>query len=155
MIFTPRDEYWMQHALTLAAQAGKQAEIPVGAVLVADDKLIGEGFNAPISLHDPTAHAEILALRQGAQFLQNYRLINTTLYVSLEPCLMCVGAMVHARIARLVYAANDPKTGAIQSQCAALDYPFHNHRIKYAGGLLAEIGSQLLSEFFRKKRQKL
>ncbi len=150
--FTLQDEYWMQHALRLAKQAGLQDEVPVGAVLVSENQMIGEGFNSPIQSHDPTAHAEIIALRQGAASVQNYRLIKTSLYVTLEPCLMCVGALIHARIDRLVFAAHDPKTGAVESQCSALDFPFHNHRVSYAGGLLAGEASDLLSDFFQKKR---
>src|SRR5690606_34515155 len=108
-----------------------------------------EGYNQPIANHDPTAHAEIQALRAGAKTLQNYRLNDATLYVTLEPCAMCAGAMVHARIGRLVYAATDKKTGAIESQLQLLDLPFLNHRVQYRGGVLAEECSQLLSDFFK------
>ena len=105
------DEHWMQHALTLAAKAEAQGEVPVGALLVQDDTIIAEGWNQPIAGHDPTAHAEVMALRAAGQTLQNYRFTDTTLYVTLEPCLMCVGAIVHARVSRLVFAARDPKSG--------------------------------------------
>src|SRR3990167_11165131 len=112
---TENHQRWMQRALTLAKQAEKIGEVPVGAVLVFNDEIIGEGYNQPISQCDPTAHAEMIALRQGAKTLGNYRLLGTTLYVTLEPCVMCAGAMVHARISRLVFGAKDPKVGAIIS----------------------------------------
>jgi len=146
------EHYWMQHALQLANQAAQKGEVPVGAVLVLDDTLIGEGFNSPIAQHDPTAHAEILAMREGAAVMQNYRLINTTLYVTLEPCLMCVGAMVHARIKRVVFGAKDPKAGAIVSQIKGLQQLFLNHRIEYVDGLLESECGALLREFFRERR---
>lgn len=146
------DMRWMQHALTLAKAAAHAGEVPVGAVLVSDNQVIAEAYNAPISHHDPCAHAEVLALRQGAVALQNYRLINTTLYVTLEPCMMCAGAMVHARIQRLVYGASDPKTGVIHSRMQLLDQPFLNHRIQYEGGVLSAECGQVLSDFFKAKR---
>jgi tRNA(adenine34) deaminase len=151
-MFTTRDEFWMQRALSLAKIAAEANEVPVGAVLVLEEDHIAEGFNCPISTHDPSAHAEMVALRKGAEKMGNYRLVNTTLYVTLEPCMMCAGAMVHARIKRLIYGAADPKTGAIQSKAHLLDQPFLNHRIAYAGGLLAEECGQLLSQFFQAKR---
>lgn len=152
MMFTERDTYWMQQAIQLANQASQEDEVPVGAVLVLDDEIVGVGYNRPISHQDPTAHAEIIAMREGAAKLGNYRLLNTTLYVTLEPCLMCAGAMVHARIDRLVYGALDGKAGAVASMMQALDQPFLNHRVKHAGGLLADQCGGLLSEFFRNKR---
>src|SRR5690348_2610914 len=113
--FTARDHHWMQHALTLAQRAAEQDEVPVGAVLVLNDEMIGEGWNRPIAMHDPSSHAEIVAIRQAAQNVKNYRLVNSTLYVTLEPCVMCAGAIVHARIQRLVFAAGDPRAGAVNS----------------------------------------
>lgn len=151
-MFTNQDEYWMQQALQLAMLAAAAEEVPVGAVLVLDDAIIAEGYNCPLSTHDPTAHAEMIALRKGAEKIGNYRLVNATLYVTLEPCIMCAGAMVHARIKRLVYGATDPKAGAIQSKAHILDKPFLNHRVAYAGGLLAAQCGQLLSRFFQDKR---
>lgn len=151
-MFTPRDEYWMQQALMLATQAAAMGEVPVGAVLVQEDRLLSEGYNCPIATCDPQAHAEIITLRAGARKNANYRLIDTTLYVTLEPCLMCAGAMVHARISRLVYGATDPRAGAVVSQACVLDFPFLNHRIEHAGGLLAVPCGDILSEFFRQRR---
>jgi tRNA(adenine34) deaminase len=146
------DVFWMQRALALAKTASQSDEVPVGAVLVLNEEIIGEGHNQPIQAKDPTAHAEMVALRAGATTLNNYRLVGGTLYVTLEPCLMCVGAMVHARIKRLVYGARDAKTGAIVSRMQALDLPFLNHRIDYQGDLLAPQCGALLSHFFQEKR---
>lgn len=147
------DEQWMQKALKLALRAQSEGEVPVGAVLVREGQIIGEGWNQPISAHDPSAHAEILALRKGALFLNNYRLINTTLYVTLEPCAMCAGAMIHARIQRLVFAAFDPKTGAAGSIMNILQDPRLNHRVIVEGGLLALESAALLQSFFQSRRQ--
>jgi tRNA(adenine34) deaminase len=147
-----RDEYWMQRAILQAEAARAVNEVPVGAVLVRDDECIAEGYNCPIVTNDPTAHAEIMVLRKGAELIQNYRLLNTTLYVTLEPCLMCAGAMVHARIKRLVYGASDPRAGAVSSRMKSLDQDFLNHRVEYTGNLLAEPCGHLLSEFFRSRR---
>lgn len=147
------DSDWMQHALTLADRAQQEGEVPVGAVLVLNGELIAEGWNRPIAAHDPTAHAEIMALRAGAAKLGNYRLNDTTLYVTLEPCVMCAGAMVHARIRRLVYGASDPKAGAIQSVFNILDSTRLNHRVEHAGGLLAEECGGMLSRFFEARRK--
>ena len=151
-----RDEYWMRKAIAQAEEANQAGEVPVGAVLVhhdgINDKLIAEAYNCPISTNDPTAHAEIVVLRKAAATIQNYRLLNTTLYVTLEPCFMCAGAMVHARISRLVYGAADPKAGVISSKFQALDQDFLNHRIEYKGNLLAEPCGLLLSNFFRSRR---
>ncbi|RDI44821.1 tRNA adenosine(34) deaminase TadA [Aquicella lusitana] len=152
-MFSERDNFWMQRAIQLAETAALQGEVPVGAVLVLNDEVIGEGYNCPISHADPTAHAEIVALRSGAKKLQNYRLPNATLYVTLEPCLMCAGAVVHARIKRLVYGAADPKAGAIVSMATVLNEPFLNHRVQHEGGLLAETCGHLLSQFFQARRQ--
>lgn len=151
-MFSKQDEYWMQRALQLANLAAQANEVPVGAVLVLDNHAIAEAYNCPISTCDPTAHAEMMALRKGAEKIDNYRLVNTTLYVTLEPCIMCAGTMVHARIKRLVYGAADLKAGAIESKAHILDKPFLNHRISYAGGLLSESCGQMLSQFFQTKR---
>ncbi len=149
-----RDQYWMAEALACAKKASDRQEVPVGAVLVYQDEIIGRGSNAAITTVDPTAHAEIMALRAGAKKLGNYRLIDTTLYVTLEPCLMCAGAMIHARIARLVYGAADPRTGAIDSQCHSLEHPFLNHRVASIGGVMAAECGQLLKTFFQLRRSK-
>lgn len=146
-------EYWMRHALQLARRAWDEGEVPVGAVLVHHNQVIGEGWNRPIGRHDPTAHAEIMALRQGGLVLQNYRLIDTTLYVTLEPCVMCAGAMVHSRIGHLVFGARDAKTGAAGSLMDVLHHPGMNHRITVSEGVLAQECSTMLSDFFRYRRQ--
>jgi tRNA(adenine34) deaminase len=146
------DEYWMRQALQLAKQAEEKGEVPVGAVLVLDGQIIGEGWNQPISSHDPSAHAEMIALREGARNLKNYRLKNSTLYVTLEPCAMCAGAMVHARIERLVFAAFDPKTGAAGSLLNILQDSRLNHWVKVEGGLLAIESATLLQNFFQARR---
>ncbi|KFD20270.1 MULTISPECIES: tRNA adenosine(34) deaminase TadA [Tatumella] len=146
------DEYWMRYAMALATRAQENNEVPVGAVLVHDGEVIAEGWNHPIGDHDPTAHAEMMALRQGGKALENYRLLDTTLYVTLEPCTMCAGAMIHSRISRLVYGARDAKTGAAGSLLDILHHPGMNHRIVVEGGLLAEECADQLSEFFRLRR---
>ena len=146
------DEYWMRHALTLARRAWEEGEVPVGAVLVQGETVIGEGWNRPIGRHDPTAHAEIMALRQGGKVLENYRLLDTTLYVTLEPCVMCAGAMVHGRVGRLVFGANDEKTGAAGSLLDVLRHPGMNHQVKIEQGILAEECAAMLSDFFRHRR---
>lgn len=152
-IFQPEDEAWMRHALALARRAAEEGEVPVGAVLVRDGQVLGEGWNRPITSHDPTAHAEVMALRDAGQRAGNYRLAGCTLYVTLEPCIMCAGAMVHARVARLVFGARDPKTGAIESVAGALDAPYLNHKVAWSGGLLAEECGTLLKEFFQARRK--
>ncbi|MEO6138660.1 MAG: tRNA adenosine(34) deaminase TadA [Luteimonas sp.] len=148
------DEHWMRHALALAERAEREDdEIPVGAVVIGPDgKIIGEGWNRNITEHDTTAHAEIVAMRQAGKKLGNHRLVGCTLYVTLEPCAMCAMAMVHARIARVVFAANDPKTGAAGSVFDLLTDPRHNHRIEVRGGVFAEEASARLSSYFRRKR---
>lgn len=146
------DENWMRYALQLAQRAALQGEVPVGAVLVQDDNILGEGWNQPISLNDPSAHAEMLAMRAAGQAAANYRLPNTTLYVTLEPCSMCAGAMIHARIARVVFGAYDPKTGAAGSLFSVLNDPRHNHQVQISGGVLAEECAELLRTFFRERR---
>ncbi|MBA2817224.1 tRNA adenosine(34) deaminase TadA [Candidatus Pantoea persica] len=148
-----RDEYWMRHALRLARIAWEQGEVPIGAVLVQGDRAIGEGWNWPIGQHDPTAHAEIMALRLGGKVLENYRLLDTTLYVTLEPCVMCAGAMVHSRITRLVYGASDEKTGAAGSLIDVLSHPGMNHQVALASGVLADECAVMLSDFFRMRRE--
>ncbi|EHD20555.1 MULTISPECIES: tRNA adenosine(34) deaminase TadA [Brenneria] len=147
------DEYWMRYALTLARRAQDEGEVPVGAVLVLDNQVVGEGWNRPIGHHDPTAHAEIMALRQGGAALRNYRLLHTTLYVTLEPCIMCAGAMIHSRIGRLVYGAADEKTGAAGSLVDILRHPGMNHQIVVDSGILAAECSATLSAFFRRRRE--
>lgn len=141
----------MQKALVLAQKAEAEGEVPVGAVLILNDEVLAESWNRPIGTLDPTAHAETVALREGAKVLGNYRLLNTTLYVTLEPCLMCVGALIQARIARLVFGASDPKAGAVHSVCQGFELPC-NHRLTSVGGLLAEECGAILTTFFRKKR---
>lgn len=147
------DAYWMKQALALAQKAWEQGEVPVGAILVLDDEVIGQGWNRPITRHDPTAHAEIMALQQGGQIVQNYRLLNATLYVTLEPCVMCAGAMVHSRIKRLVYGASDLKTGAAGSLLDVLRHPGMNHHIEITAGVMANECSEMLSQFFQQRRE--
>ena len=151
------DINFMQIALDLAQQAAIAGEVPVGAIVVKDGEIIGRGSNAPITTHDPTAHAEIRAMRDAAQHLGNYRLVDCTLYVTLEPCAMCTGAMQHARIAKLVYGANDPKTGACGSVVDLMAEPKLNHHTEITGGVLAQECGALLSAFFsaRRKQAKL
>ena len=150
------DENWMRHALALADHAEREAnEIPVGAVLVsAEGELLGEGWNRNLAEHDPSAHAEIVAMRLAGAKLGNHRLLGSTLYVTLEPCAMCAMALVHARVARLVYAAADPKTGACGSVFDLLGDPRHNHGVQVSGGLCADEASRRLTNYFRAKRGK-
>ncbi len=146
------DIHWMHEALLLAKHAVAHQEVPVGAVVIYDDKIIGKGWNQPILQKDPCAHAEIIALREASRFLNNYRLLDTTLYVTLEPCVMCVGAMLHARIKRLVFGAYDPKTGAVGSVFDLLSDCRHNHTIDVKGGVLKEKCTDMLQQFFRQRR---
>jgi tRNA(adenine34) deaminase len=148
----PDDEFFMREALSLAQQAAAAGEVPVGAVVVKDGQIVGRGSNAPISKHDPTAHAEIAAMRDAAQRLGNYRLVGCELFVTLEPCVMCVGAMFHARIARVVYGARDPKTGAAGSVVDLYSEERLNHHATIEGGLLAEECGKVLSDFFAMRR---
>jgi len=148
----PQDEKWMREALLLARQAEAAGEVPVGALVVKDGILLGSGWNQPIGAHDPTAHAEVIALRAAAKASGNYRLTGTTLYVTLEPCAMCAGAMVHARVARLVYGAADPKAGAAGSVFDLTRTDELNHRLEVEGGVLTEECGGLLREFFSRKR---
>lgn len=151
--FNPEDTALMRLAMQLAAEAASMGEVPVGAVLVHQGQIIGRGANAPIRLNDPTAHAEILALRDAATAIGNYRLPDTTLYVTLEPCAMCCGAIQHARVARLVYGASDPKTGACGSILNLMSEPRLNHHTQLQGGLLGEECGQMLSTFFAARRK--
>ena len=146
------DERWMQQALELAKKAESMGEVPVGAVIIKDNEIIGEGWNQPVSSHDASAHAEIIALRKAGEKLGNYRLLDAELFVTLEPCIMCVGAMIHARVKRVVYAASDPKTGALGSACDLLGSVKHNHVFKVTPGVLAEQSRELLQSFFRERR---
>lgn len=144
----------MQVALNLARQAATAGEVPVGAIVVKDGEIIGRGSNAPITTHDPTAHAEIRAMRDAAQYLGNYRLVGCTLYVTLEPCAMCSGAIQHARIEKLIYGASDPKTGACGSVVNLMAEPKLNHHTEISGGVLATECGGLLSSFFSARRKK-
>lgn len=146
------DEKWMREALEQARRAEVEGEVPVGAVLVKDGARVAAGWNRPISDRDPTAHAEVTVLRAAAKALGNYRLNDTTLYVTLEPCVMCAGALVHARVARLVYGAADPKVGAAGSVFNVVQAPALNHRLEVTGGVLAEECGAMLKDFFRRKR---
>lgn len=146
------DTEWMRRALALARRADDEGEVPVGAVIVKDDTIIGEGWNRPIGACDPTAHAEIVALRAAARALGSYRLTDTVLYVTLEPCAMCAAAIVHARVRRLVFGAWDPKAGAAGSTIDLFRLPALNHRVDVFGGVLAEECGRALSEFFAARR---
>jgi tRNA(adenine34) deaminase len=146
------DEAFMRTAMELGREALRRGEVPVGAVVVLDGIVIGDGFNQPIGAHDPTAHAEIAAMRDAARRIGNYRLTGATLYVTIEPCQMCVGAMVHARIARLVYGAREPKAGAIESAMRAHEHPSLNHRMVATGGVLEAECRELMQGFFRDRR---
>lgn len=148
----PSDTDFMRHALSLARQAADRGEVPVGAVLVRGSEVIGEGANRPIHSHDPTAHAEIIALRDAAQRVGDYRLKESTLYVTLEPCIMCASALVHARVSRVVFGAWDPKAGGAGSIADIFAIPALNHRVDVFGGVLAEECGELLSAFFRARR---
>jgi len=146
------DEDGMRYAMNLALKAQDEGEVPVGAVLVLGNQVIGEGWHRCIGHHDPPAHAEIMALRQGGNAVQNYRLIDAVLYVTLEPCVMCAGAMIHSRIQRVVYGASDAKTGAAGSLLDVLRHPGMNHQVEITSGVLADACSEQLSAFFRDRR---
>ena len=146
------DEYWMQHAITNAHTSEQSDEVPVGAVIVKNNEIIGHGFNFMITKNDASAHAEIQALRSAGENIQNYRIIGSTLYVTLEPCMMCVGAMVHARIDRVVFGAYDHKTGMAITKDTCFDKHYHNHKIAVQGGVLEEECAGLLKDFFKKRR---
>lgn len=147
-----QDVFWMQRALGLAKIAESQGEVPVGAVLVDDNGLVAEGWNQTIQNHDPTAHAEVVALRNAGQAIENYRMPGLTLYVTLEPCPMCAGALVHSRISRLVIATEDPRTGAVGSLMNLVQHPELNHRIDVEFGILRQESSELIKRFFKQKR---
>ena len=147
------DQKWMQRALELAYKAEATDEVPVGAVIVKDDEIIAEGWNQPISSNDATSHAEIMAMREAGKKLGNYRLLDTTVYVTLEPCSMCVGAMIHARVSRVVYAASEPRTGALGGAFNLLEVNQHNHIFEVEAGLMAEESRTLLQNFFQSRRQ--
>ena len=142
----------MRRALERAVEAANAGEVPVGAVVVIDGTVVGEGFNQPIATNDPTAHAEVMALRAAAKAVGNYRLTNATLYVTVEPCLMCVGAMIHARIGLVVFGALEPKAGALQSMTNAHELTGLNHRMSAVGGVLADDSRKLLQDFFQARR---
>lgn len=148
------DKKWMQRAFELAEKAKSQDEVPVGAVIIFEDQIIGEGWNQSISSHDPTAHAEVMALRDAGNNISNYRIPNATMYVTLEPCAMCAGAIVHARLAKLVYAADDPKTGACGSVFNLLQSEELNHKVEIENGVMEEECRSLIKTFFKEKRAK-
>jgi tRNA(adenine34) deaminase len=146
------DEHWMREALRLAEQAAENDEVPVGAVVVQGDELLGAGFNQPIRTCDATAHAEIVAIRAASQFRNNYRLPGTTLYVTIEPCTMCLGAMIHARVERLVFGAAEPRAGAVVSQASLAEAGHFNHQLSFSQGVLADECSKMMQDFFRRRR---
>lgn len=148
-----QDRHFMTEALALAEAGAALGEVPVGALLVQDGEVIGRGFNCPISTHDPSAHAEMVAIRDAAKAIGNYRLPGSTLYVTLEPCSMCAGLIVHARIARVVFGASEPKAGVVQSRGEFFAQGFLNHRVLVEGGVLADECSKALSAFFKARRQ--
>ncbi|HIF73661.1 MAG TPA: tRNA adenosine(34) deaminase TadA [Porticoccaceae bacterium] len=145
-------EKWMRKAMQLADYAGEQGEVPVGAILVENGKQIGTGHNQPIESNDPTAHAEIVALRNGSQFKQNYRLPGATLYVTIEPCTMCLGALIHARVELLVFGAREPRAGAIVSNLPLAEITHFNHQLEFVEGVLEQECSELMQNFFQRKR---
>ncbi|WP_432743089.1 tRNA adenosine(34) deaminase TadA [Methylobacter sp. G7] len=146
------DEAWMRYAIRLAQRAEQQGEVPVGAIVVRDNRCIAEGWNIPITSHDPTAHAEVVAMRGAGVHVANYRLTDATLYVTLEPCVMCIGAMSHARIKRLVFGAYDPKRGAVCNALSLTDASFLNHKISWDGGVLETECAEMLRAFFKARR---
>lgn len=146
------DELWMEEALREAQRALALGEVPVGAVVVSKGQIVGRGCNRPVSAHDPTAHAEVLAVREAAAALGNYRLLDCDLYVTVEPCAMCAGAITHARIRRLIYGAEDAKTGAVHSVLQVLNHPQLNHQVEVSSGVLAARCMDLLQSFFRERR---
>jgi tRNA(adenine34) deaminase len=149
---TAGDVKWMRHALLLAQRAEQEGEVPVGAVIVRNDELLAEGWNQPVVSHDPTAHAEVMALRAAGLAEQNYRLLDTTLYVTLEPCVMCAGAIIHARVSRVVFGATDPRVGAAGSAFSLLGNDQFNHLVQVEGGLMADECSEMLRAFFKARR---
>ncbi len=151
----PSDELFMEEALREAARAQASGEVPIGAIVVYQDKIIGRGWNRPTFECDPTAHAEVAAIREAGREIGNYRLTGCDLYVTLEPCAMCAGAITHARIRRLIYAADDPKAGAVRSALEVLNHPTMNHRVEVTTGVLAGRAMEMLQSFFREKRVRL
>ncbi len=147
------DEHWMREAMALARLGAAVGEVPVGAVVVFQGKIVGRGYNSPIGRVDPCAHAEVLALQDAARTLKNYRLVDCDLYVTLEPCGMCAGALVHSRVRRVIYGATEPKAGAVQSQDQALERDSLNHKVEVSSGVLEEECSTMLSDFFRRRRK--
>ncbi len=148
-----KDVYWMEKALELARKAEQAGEVPVGAVIVKDDQLVAEGWNQPITSFDATSHAEIMAIRAAGKKLNNYRLINTTMYVTLEPCSMCVGAMIHARVSKVVYGAVELRTGALGGAFNLLEANQHNHCFDVVSGVMANESKTLLQNFFKSRRK--
>ena len=146
------DEFWMEEALREAQRALKLGEVPVGAVVVSEGRIVGRGHNCPLSANDPTAHAEVLALREAGQSVGNYRLLDCDLYVTVEPCSMCAGAITHARLRRLIYGAEDPKAGAVHSMLQVLNHPKLNHKVEVSSGVLAARCMDLVQSFFRERR---
>jgi len=146
------DEHWMQIALNLAHQAAQNGEVPVGAVVVKDGQMVGQGYNSPIQRHDPTAHAEMVAMREAALNLGNYRLSGCQLFVTVEPCTMCAGAIAHARFSRLIYGASEPRSGAIASVMQFLDHPASHQHTQVTAGVLAEPCAQVMRDFFKSRR---
>jgi len=147
------NQYWMEKALELARKAEAAGEVPVGAVLVKDGQLIAEGWNQPITSHDATSHAEIMAMREAGKQINNYRLIDTIMYVTLEPCSMCVGAMIHARVSKVVYGASEPRTGALGGAFNLLRSNDHNHNFDVISGVMAEESKDMLQSFFQSRRK--
>ncbi len=147
------DQQWMRYAIRLAQRAESQGEVPVGAVLVKNDEVIAEGWNRPILEHDPTAHAEVMAIRHAGKRMQNYRLLDTTLYVTLEPCVMCMGAISQARIKHLVFGAYDPKRGAVCHALKLAEADFLNHSLSWQGGVLESECAEILTDFFKARRK--
>lgn len=148
-----QDIHWMQQALLLAEKANQINEVPVGALIVKNNQVIGEGYNRPITDHDPTAHAEMCALRAAAQTVQNYRMPGTTMYITIEPCSMCLGAIIHARIDRLVFGALEPKAGVVQSNPELISSGIFNHSLEWTGGVLAEECTAIIQQFFQRRRR--
>ena len=150
---TETDIRWMKRALELARKAEVVGEVPVGAVLVKDNQLIAEGWNQPITSHDATSHAEIMAMREAGKILNNYRLVDTVMYITLEPCSMCVGAMIHARVGKVIFGAAEPRTGALGGAFNLLEANEHNHFFDFESGILAEESRVLLQSFFQSRRK--
>ena len=153
MIQADIDKKWMAHALDLAERSKLEGEVPVGALIIKEDALIAEGWNQPIDKHDATAHAEVMAIRAAGKKLANYRIPDTTLYVTLEPCTMCAGAIIHARIGRVVFGATDPRTGSAGSVIDIFSKDYHNHRVVVESGVMQEECGQILKTFFKERRQ--